>query len=237
MIEKHREALLWSFLVAASDTDQSGAYSYEERARMRDVIGGEQKENRIHVREPLRPATLVGEKYYERQLANANIEKPRETIFEWSSQDGYPFLGPIHSLPLELTGEHKSFCRISLDRCFGGSQFFEPDDAEQAPLYTPEELFRNMAFRNPACGDCLIVALLGKSGPFGLSAFLPTQDSDPTARRARRRGSPDEVPFVGGLSQDWASADFSLRTALGDKWGAREFSVRLIQRYSYTIGK
>ncbi|KAK9897802.1 hypothetical protein P389DRAFT_195390 [Cystobasidium minutum MCA 4210] len=237
MIEKHREALLWAFIVAASDVDQSGNYSYEERARMRDLIGGEETKSRIHIPEPRRPGTIVKRKYYEHQLENARIEKPKETSFEWSSQDGYPFLGPVHTVPLQMTGEHDTYCTISLKKCFGGRNFFLRENPAQDSLYTPEELFKDMAFRNPGCGDCLIAALLGKSGPFGLSAFLPMPASDAGAYRVRRRDSPDEAPFLGGLDQDWESVDFSLRTALGEHWTPREFSVRLIQRYSYTIGR
>lgn len=239
MIEKHREALLWSFLVAASDKDQSGTYSAEERAHMRSVIGGHLKQGRIHVAEPLRPGTDADQRYYDQQLENAHIEKPRETLYQWSSQDGYPFLGPIHQLPYQLRGDHPSFCKISVSKCFGRSDFFSATEADADATYTPEELFRNIAFRNTTCGDCLIVALLGASGPHGLSAFLPevTEGSTRSAHRMSRRGAVDEVPLVGGLSRDWESADFSLASALRNQWSPRDFSARLIQRYSYTIGK
>lgn len=238
MIEKHREALLWSFLVAASDKDQSGTYSDEERAHMRSVIGGHLKEGRIHVAEPLRPGTDADQKYYDQQIENAHIEKPRETEYQWSSQDGYPFLGPIHQLPYQLKGDHPSFCKVSVSKCFGRSDFFSTTEAAADATYTPEELFRNIAFRDTACGDCLIVALLGTSGPHGLSAFLPeAAEGSIRSGRMSRRGTVDEVPLVGGLSRDWESADFSLASALWGHWSPRDFSVRLIQRYSYTIGK
>ncbi|KPV78673.1 uncharacterized protein RHOBADRAFT_41217 [Rhodotorula graminis WP1] len=40
-IEKHREALLWSFLVARSDLDRSGTYSHAERRALLSSLGHE----------------------------------------------------------------------------------------------------------------------------------------------------------------------------------------------------
>lgn len=237
MIEKHREALLWSFLVAAADEDGSGSYSYEERANMRQKIRATTKNGYLHVDEPDRPGTYNRAAYYSDRLEDAHTKRPKETVYVWSSQDGYPFLGPAKKTFRELTGVQTSFCHMPVERCFGHRDFFDEESSGEATFtrhLSPEELFKNMAFRNTGCGDCLIASLLSASGSHGLSAFLP--EAEPIYRRQRPSIDQTEVPVIGNMSRDWESADFSLATSLRGEWQARDFAVRLLQRYSYTLG-
>lgn len=236
IIEKHREAILWSYLVAAVDRDASGSYSYDERFAIRMVLQSVRKGDRLIVRKPNRPST-GGAPYYAQRLVEAGLHEPFQTTYRWSSQDGYPYIGNLHQLYPNLNGDNAHFCSMSLQKCFGRTDFFNEVLSDDKPIMTPEELFKHQAFRKPSCGDCLIAALVTASGAQGLSAFLPAKDAMQARRQSSKTAAEFEVPFIGDFNLTWQDTDFSLRIALGDRWKPRDFSVRLIQRYSYTLGE
>lgn len=237
-VEKHREALIWSFLVAASDINGDGAYTFDERIQMLTKIGGNLIENRIIVAEPTRPSTVAPQRLYE-SLRKAGIRTPLATRYSWTSANGYPYLGNTHSsLHPRLTGANPAFCKIPLARCFLAINFFSNDGNEMVSrIPSPHQLFVNMAFARPSCGDCLIAALLTACSESGLEAFLPNPTSFEERATTSKLAAQRTVTHIGGFDGKWADADtYSFRAVLGLQWRPRDFAVRLIQRYSYVLG-
>lgn len=237
-IEKHREAMLWSFLIARSDVDGSDTLSTAERADMLAAIGGHREGDEIKIRRPYR-STSVGKVL--RLLDQAKIAKPLHTTYVWTSLDGYMhFLGDGGAEALPDYGKDDSassatFCSIDIPKCFGSAEFFDSQASYDELQRSSTDIFKHLAFGEPTCGDCLIAALLRQSGPAGFEAFLPPPSP------GRLKGSPpDAVPHIGSWEKRWQEADFSRSQNLlfdrGNRWGAREFAIRLIQRYSYATG-
>jgi hypothetical protein len=230
-IEKHREALLWSYLVARADKDGNGRYSYEERLDMRVDLRSTRREDKLYIRMPTRPSTSDASQHAG-NLQDAGIAPPKDTVYKWTSTQGYPYIGNMHTLYPKLDGRKAEFCSMVLDRCFGSRDFFS---APEEDVLDSQQLFKTMAFLHPSCGDCLIGALLTSTGEKGLESFLPAR------KVARSRSQQDtgrtSVPFIGGYTKDWQEADFSLATALQGGWTRRDFAVRLIQRYAYVLGE
>jgi hypothetical protein len=231
-IERHREALLWSFFMARSDTDGSGTYSLAERAEMLATLGGRRTGNQHGFRMPDRPVYYGT---YSDPFEEASLEAPRETEFKWSSRDGYFYMATYHRTFPNLDGRPSYFCKISLQKCFGSEFFFDRYDEDMST--TSDWLFKNMAYADPKCGDCIIAGLITSSGRDGLEAFLPKvgqlqHEFPKTASDGRT-----EVPYLGDTNKEWIDQDVSLKTTLRDRWTPRDFAVRLIQRYSYVIGR
>lgn len=134
-------------------------------------------------------------------------------------------------------------CSISLSKCFA------PDFLSSSTPYPAQEIFRNITFVHPECGDCLIDALVTASGTRGLSAFLPREMvyyPEPRDPAEWERSEP-MLP----LTSTWEGVDFSLDRVVRpgqDTWdgiepaedGAvrlREWCIKLLSRYAYTFGE
>lgn len=233
-VERQREVLLWSFLMAKSDVDLSGSYSRQERMQIFTDLGGVLNEDTLSFTTPNR---VNQPEFATSSLASAGMSSPKETTFTWTSADGYPYVsnGDTNHLFPDYDGQEEGFCSISITKCFGRGDFF---NSEEERSVSSEDTFKRVTFGEPRCGDCLIAALLTKSGQKGLEAFLPTADrSTETSLNTR-----EIVPELGNFDRDWKQVDFSLRTALqpkhrGSAWSRRDLVVRLLQRYSYTLGE
>ena len=228
-IEKHREALLWSFIVARSDHDGSGSLSQAEKQQMLDTLGGQIVGDKIGIRTPLRAAAADTEEneVVAALMLQTGVQPPLATRYRFSSNDGYPFIGRNSSYPV-FDGRYPVICTMRKEVCFG-SDFLN----ENATTSDAQGLFKNVAFRHPKCGDCMIIALLAASGETGFSAFLPTRSASQSVKPASK------LPLhIGNHSKDWQAADFSLpEHAQTDHQARRLLAVRLIQRYSYVLGE
>ena len=239
VVERHREALLWSFLVARSDRDSSGTYSAEERRRLLAEIGytdNQSISSPLIVPEPIRlPNNEV-----EDTLSMAGFGAPLSTHYSFTSHEsgyayswlkGRPVLTQAGSYvtinkmypapanngwPHYRPGDNKDnqiACTLDLIDCFG-------DDfmAKEGDRVSVLDTFKRVSFKKPLCGDCIISSLLGASGRRGLSAFLPpsslsTQQSNRVAL---------------SMSKNWTDTEY-------DTHGGRARAVSLLQRYSYVL--
>ncbi|KAJ6454522.1 hypothetical protein C8R47DRAFT_222143 [Mycena vitilis] len=148
-IEKHRESLLYSFLMLRVDADADGVISPAERLTLLDGL----ESGRVTV--ALREGGSAH--WLELNMKRAGVDPPKETEYEWLSSDGYPLIHTI--IPKDKTPQ---YCTIDVVKCFAGDAALE--------------VFHRVAFEQPECGDCLIAHLVGKSGPTGLATFLPPPD-------------------------------------------------------------
>jgi len=166
-----------------------------------------------------------------------------------------------HIPPLVPNGSPSSVndrCTFGLERCFG--RFWSAGEN-----VTSNDMFKRLAFANPACGDCcrfrcmernqrlkltwrfetVIMALVTASGPLGLSAVFPpdhmvyrTEVNDELLEQFDHL-PPPHLP----LTSTWQAADFSLEHVLGDSTlpgepvSLRKWSMQLLSRYLYTSGR
>ncbi|KAL8287473.1 hypothetical protein RQP46_003331 [Phenoliferia psychrophenolica] len=229
-IEKHREALLWSFFFGRSDQDQDGVFSPSERDALLASLDFDPTSaptsSIIRVFPPVRTTLEDFTSNYD----HAGLERPKETTLQFSSSDGYPNFVPFGadarhtpwpSFSAPKASEEEVVCEIDVPACFGA-------DFLTSPNTTVADVFRRVAHTHPLCGDCVIVQLLSTSSSRGLSAFLPPPPSSP-----RDPSIPPEVAAVGLGNAPYPHLDFSLPPSL---LPIRERCVALIQRYSYVLG-
>ncbi|MBW0485132.1 hypothetical protein O181_024847 [Austropuccinia psidii MF-1] len=237
-IEKHREALLHSFLMLKSDSDQDGVISGKEWETMMSELkassneenpGSQADHEEIKVLKPFRPRgdsieDILGE------------FRPRQTDYRWLSSDGYPLLGPnlLNVLDYDEQDQEASpvICELNLTVCFPN---------ESSPLW--EGVLKRVAFEEPQCGDCLIALLVGKQKK-GMASFLPPFSS--RARWLRLRSSKNaHLSAFASVGNDWKKTRFySNQTAHARRFlgssqllaDPRMWALRNIQRYQYVLG-
>ncbi|CDU23471.1 uncharacterized protein SPSC_02100 [Sporisorium scitamineum] len=186
-VERHREALLWSFLVAKHDRDADGVYSNQEAAALLRDLGAD------HVDKPTFPAVPVPiRNSVDKSTAAANLRRAGLTVhlshqLLQSSVDGSALYKP----------RFPSQSSVASGSGSNGDSNANPAGAKQGPVAcklelhcveplltatrsnakpSVSDLFARVAYQAPACGDCMVLHLVGKSGLQGLSAFLPDED-------------------------------------------------------------
>ncbi|GAA5857101.1 hypothetical protein JCM8547_007959 [Rhodosporidiobolus lusitaniae] len=256
LIEAHREALLHAFVVARSDRNFDGVLSLAEREELLVELSFD-----LPVSSSLSPETLRIPFPRRRTRADlplllrrAGLPQPGATGVAFSSMDGFglgsirgdkpkELLRPVLHLdeadqPADETEEEKAAegriaCTIDYERCFG-ADFLDPGKKIEAAA-----LLRRIAQEDPECGDCAIVALVGKSGTQGLSAFLPScTESSPSSSPASE-SSP--IPPSALFSLSKTSSTSALARSFPSSSPptcpfARSLAIRRILRYSYILG-
>ncbi|GAA6043535.1 hypothetical protein JCM8097_001208 [Rhodosporidiobolus ruineniae] len=239
-IEKHREALLWSYLVARFDLDSDGFLSSSERRLLLSHLLAnttmDESPDSFYASTPLRTSLSS----LSSSSSSAGLPSPKETTFDFLSSDGYAhFAGDDtydetvprwSSWPSFQAGSDNGQgfpCAFSVGRCLG-AEFVDVDkDLETST----SELLKRVAFRYPDCGDCLVVHLVQKSGEAGLEAFLPP------SRVGMEDEEPDDeldVEVVGLEGSTWDEVEY-LPPAKSASARRRQ-ALSLIQRYAYSIG-
>ncbi|KAI4853322.1 hypothetical protein E4T44_00912 [Aureobasidium sp. EXF-8845] len=256
VVERHREALLWTWAVAKWG-GRSGNLSTESKGRMWNDLAGNvsSSSSSLTVRMPVR-APILNASVFQK----ANISIPTSTEYSFSSKDGYalayvdwtwPWNRARHGYPdltKGLLGNDTSVsdpfdkslpirdpsfsaaeaCVINRSTCFGASSKDE----------SASEFFKRIAFETPKCGDCIITALIGASGVSGIDKFLPEHTAGTDSEvHTDTITSPPHLP----LTSDWTTTDFSITNAipkgsLTPDMTLRTWCIRLVQRYSYVLG-
>lgn len=254
IMERHREALLWSFLVARIDTNGDGILSSQELVGALRLMGANADDKAsVSVFLPHRESSSPEQ--VQNSLKAAKYPLPARTSYRFSSFDGYPLSAPEHAFteatglrrengPMRfLEGEHLSpqdlkrfdipFCHLELSSCL-------PRDKNGLLKLSTTDIFKRFAFEEPKCGDCLIMHLLGHSGKRGLSAFLPEADMKFPVPEDLEQQTPQ--PFHLPLNDNWRHANFSLSNVASENGlgyssvTRRTFAMSLLARYSYVIG-
>lgn len=191
---------LWSFFIARSDVDASGTYSPAERRSILAAFGHSSPTSPRGIDVPHALRTSSAEAAT--RNAQLGLPNPLETVFQFTSHDGYAYTNthmapgsargdkPIWPVTADESRRAGPVCTLQLEFCFGRA-FLEDDHYEMSVA----DVFRQIAYDKPQCGDCIIALLVSKSGPKGLEAFLPPPDE-----QARSEPEADGEPAAIGLS-------------------------------------
>ncbi|GAA5964404.1 hypothetical protein JCM21900_006418 [Sporobolomyces salmonicolor] len=244
IIESHRQALLRSFFVARSDRNLDGELSLGERRQMLEELGFDIGADLLDAGVSVFAPRRATKEHLPRLLARAGLAAPGATEIAFSSMDGHGIYRGAeqdpHKLarPVDYDGssdqeeESKPYCTLKLARCFGDGFLSARTSLSSV------QVFRRVAFEHTECGDCAIVALVGKSGPSGLSAFLPPPSPSPSSPVAHDLPSTPLSLFSPTLkdhSSPSSASAFALPSAASAAW-IRQHAIRQILRYSYVLG-
>ncbi|KZT00163.1 uncharacterized protein LAESUDRAFT_764853 [Laetiporus sulphureus 93-53] len=223
IVERAREALLWSWVVGRVGA-LNGTWGEAEARCAWEEIGGTWGESDFLVETSHRD-TLTRDRVERVLLQMSAAELDLVFIL-------YVYLCLIEgaygrpewvSFAPEINEGHLPRCRISYEKCFAMEHPESEGEQRRA-----SEIFTDIAFRNEACGDCA-------SGSHGLSAFLPAADR--VLPPMNNEDGEREVPYL-PLVANWEDGDFSLYAVMGMKreLNARQWVLQLLQRYRYVIG-
>ncbi|KAI9761305.1 MAG: hypothetical protein M4579_001095 [Chaenotheca gracillima] len=165
-IERHREVLLWSYLLFRSDPDQDGNLSWEERqVIMADLEEGMANEGKTSFR---------ARNFYHvaQELEKAGLEAPKVNIdIQWTSLDGPAMIRDAECL------------EFNVDECLAPGFSTPVSDARyRNPVFSTATIFDRVSRQEPRCGDCLTKLLLNRVQK-GLSPMLPHVDLQPDVRQ------------------------------------------------------
>ncbi|KAG9126997.1 hypothetical protein FRC07_001077 [Ceratobasidium sp. 392] len=239
-VERHREALLWSWVVAriGGDDDEWGPAQSAQAWR---ELGGAPKSDSVDVRRGAR-TTLYEDRVM--GVVDSTGDPPiGRSQYAYVSRDGYPYSGlgrfgwktwPVFQ-PSRNQGDPGMYsdpaarCTISRSECLG---------VNNSRIRGASGVFERLAFDVSRCGDCIVTALVAASGPLGFSAFLPEQDRVWTRWKENDGPSETVAPHL-PLVADYRAGNFTLASALAvsrsDKGSVRDWAMELIARYRFTI--
>lgn len=164
-IERHREVLLWSYILVRADLNGDGVLDWTERqAVISDLERGLANEANKTFRERL---------YYQLpdQLERAGLLPPKVNLDTlWTSLDG-----PI------MIKDSECF-QFDVNECMAPG-FSTPlsDMNNTTPVFSTALIFDRLARQHPLCGDCLIKLVLNQV-PRGLSPLLPHSNTQAQQR-------------------------------------------------------
>ncbi|KAJ7616620.1 hypothetical protein FB45DRAFT_934589 [Roridomyces roridus] len=220
VVERHREALLWSWVVGKWGGGNE-MVSEGTKDAMWTELGGEKGVDELKVLWPERATRIeIASRMREAGIREPWVEggvnrtQPRDQ-YAFVSGDGYvhaylPLVPdtPTHQFIPDFAVLSKSVaCQMSRAACLGSG--------EQSAW----DLFRRVLVEKPRCGDCFISALVRASGREGLEIFLPPPNS---------AASSSEEAEILPLVLPHAAPPLPQNP--------RRFATRLIYRYSYALG-
>jgi hypothetical protein len=165
LMERHREALLWSYIILRSDTDNDGMLTWPERQQiMQELEAGilnvkktsYRRRNFYHL-----PAALE----------KAGLEPPKVHMnILWTSLDG-----PITIKDVDCD-------TFDVNECLApGFSTSNSGSQSKNPVFSSALVFDRLARQKPQCGDCLIKILLSQQSR-GLGPMMPDKTSKPVER-------------------------------------------------------
>ncbi|KZT11759.1 uncharacterized protein LAESUDRAFT_754314 [Laetiporus sulphureus 93-53] len=230
IVERAREAMLWAWVVGRVGGMEDDWGVPEARRAWEELGGAWDGEGPIGREIAVRSGhreTLVRERV-EDTLRSSGVGTLGRTSYRFSSLDGYAYGtgGDPPRLTPDVNEGSLPQCVISYDECFAGHT-------------RASEVFKNIAFRHPRCGDCVISALVRASGRLGISVFLPDPDRTFASLAGKLPASEDaaEISYL-PLVERWEDGAFALRDAMqvGGERNVRAWTEKLLERYRYVIG-
>ncbi|KAG8814552.1 hypothetical protein FRC17_001079 [Serendipita sp. 399] len=257
VVERSREGMLWSWIVASlgTDEDEFGEEQRETAWRVltKDVeVDADTEETMVehpqrgtrsldvlverrHTMEPWRIGWRLGESGDHLEGATYLFSSQDGDAYSYyDDMDGVEWCAGSTCWPQLWNGDY--FPTNVTDRQKWASCTIDWDVCFDPKIQRAGELFRHVAFGKRECGDCILKALVRASGPLGLSALLPS----PERIYHHRRKSGDDgmakgtVP-VGSdhvsphlpLTTEWRSTDFSLSSVFASGFWDQPHGVRL----------
>ncbi|WVQ75949.1 hypothetical protein IAR50_005584 [Cryptococcus sp. DSM 104548] len=233
-VERWREAVLWSWVVAKVG-GVGGVWGEEEKDALRSVLGMAKGQGTDKGQVEVSRRSRESLDDMDGLMKQAGWEGPKATEYRFSSMDGH--------LPANPDKPAES-CPFAFDVCFPAN-FSDP-----SVTFSATDMFTHLAFRHAECGDCLIDALVAASGKRGLSAVIPDDDqifypAEETDEKRWRRSEP-MLPLVG----KWPEGNFTVAAnvkAGQDVWEGIEpradggvslkaWTIKLLSRYNYVYG-
>lgn len=224
VMERHREALLRSYLLYRADSNHDGFYSWDERKQivddgllMRDVV----------------PSNRDTKEAIGSILQQTNLDDDHtQTTYSWSSADGFAFhmksAGSKETYSQQDPPEKRE-CRFIIDRCLGEG-FAHPDETY---TYNAMEIFQRVAFQQVDCGDCLIAALLSEASK-GVEPMLPETSVDSSTLLYTGSEMEDSLYQLLGLGVKHYQ-ELKMPSNI-PKQSLRDVAIYSIQRYAYVVG-
>lgn len=165
LIERHREAMLWSYIMLRSDVDGDGFLGWKERQSiMKSLENGMKNEGKSSYRK---------RNFYHviQLLERAGLEGPKvNTDVLWTSLDG-----PSAIINLDCS-------EFDVNECLApGFSISTTDATSRNPVFSTAVIFERLARQKPTCGDCLLKLLLQQT-PRGLGPLLPDAKKQPEQR-------------------------------------------------------
>jgi len=165
-IERHREALLWSYIMLRSDKNDNGNLGWDERqVIMEDLEAGMAKEGDTSYRKRM---------FYHmnEHLEEAGLEPPKVNIdVQWTSLDG-----PITIKDIDCF-------EFNVNECLApGFSTPTSDQTTTNHVFSTFSIFDRVARQHPKCGDCLIKLILNRQEQ-GLGSLLPHADTQAESRK------------------------------------------------------
>lgn len=160
LIERYREAMLWSLITLRSDLDGDGYLSWDERKLlMNSLTKGMANEGKISFRKR--------NFYHVRQhLEAAGLEAPKvNTDFLWTSLDG-----PTSFINLQCE-------EFDINECLAPGFSVSMNEYQgRTPAFSAAVIFERVARQKPDCGDCLLKLVLNQVKQ-GLEPILPDKQT------------------------------------------------------------
>lgn len=165
-MERHREALLWSYIMVRSDLNGDGHLDWEERQLiMDDIEEGMSKEGQTTFRKRM---------FYEmaEKLEEVGLEAPKVNIdVTWTSLDGPQAIQNLECF------------EFNVNECLAPGFSTSTSDAHHTnPVFSTASIFDFAARQHPKCGDCLLKLILNRAEK-GLEPLLP----DPVTQAEMRQ--------------------------------------------------
>jgi hypothetical protein len=165
-MERHREALLWSYIMIRADADLNGNLGWDERQKiMKELEEGMERESETGFRKRM---------FYHmsESLEEAGLEGPKVNVdVQWTSMDG-----PIAINNIECF-------EFNVNECLApGFSTSSSDENHSNYVFGTSTIFDRVARQHPKCGDCLIKLLLNRVEK-GLSPLLPYLESHAEQRK------------------------------------------------------
>lgn len=164
-IERHREALLWSYIMLRTDIDGNGNLGWTERQTiMADLEEGMDKEGKTNFRTRL---------FY--QVADmteaAGLEPPKVNLdVLWTSLDGPSSIRDIKCMEFDV------------NECIAPGFSTEISDLTSPnPIFSTAAILDRLVRQHPKCGDCLLKLILNRAKQ-GLEPLLPHAKTQSASR-------------------------------------------------------
>ncbi|AGV14656.1 hypothetical protein, variant [Cryptococcus neoformans var. grubii H99] len=234
-VERWREALLWSWIVAK--LGEKDVWEDDEKRELKKILGMTSSQGEEIEKAEITKGSRSTLGDLDALTEAVGWEGPKATDYHFSSMDGH-----LSSSPDDPGSGAQ--CTFHFSTCL------PPHFFDSSTSFSASTMFTRLAFERPQCGDCLITALIKASGKRGLSAFLPEEDQIFYPEQEEEKGMWRRNEPILPLVSSWKDGDFSLRAnvkAGQDVWDGfearedggvslRAWCIKLLSRYNYVYG-